>query len=307
MATLEDAAEQLVVKLRGLDSEIEESEDKLEDLRGRVDEAAREVDQEWTALREAASSLLEKVREEQEQLRDQVEQTAQAMVDAQSAVAEQGAESREELGEGRARLEALGQHATGLQPGVESLASEAGEAPARSLAERARELEQELHTLLEEARDFLQEDVVASANDAADEIRQVCETLHQSLAAAAASSFQQAYDDWESQIGKLEDYVVSEGYAASHEHARAVVGYAVEACDQACNQDIDDVQQLVGALQTQLKELSDEVEQSADRVVAQTGAQLVQELESTRRSAIAALEALDGVKRQLAQYSFVEV
>ena len=33
MATLEDAAEALVVKLRGLDSEMEESEDKLEDLR----------------------------------------------------------------------------------------------------------------------------------------------------------------------------------------------------------------------------------------------------------------------------------
>src|SRR5574341_2129770 len=111
MATLEDAAEQLVVKLRGLDSEIEESEDKLEDLRGRLDNAAQEVEQEWTALGEAVSSLLEKVREEQEQLRGQAEETAQAVVDAQNAVAEEGAASRQELGEGRGQREALGQHA----------------------------------------------------------------------------------------------------------------------------------------------------------------------------------------------------
>ena len=36
MTTFEDAAEELMVKLRGLDSEIDESEHTLEELRGRV-------------------------------------------------------------------------------------------------------------------------------------------------------------------------------------------------------------------------------------------------------------------------------
>ena len=35
MTTFEDAAEELMVKLRGLDSEIDESEHTLEELRGR--------------------------------------------------------------------------------------------------------------------------------------------------------------------------------------------------------------------------------------------------------------------------------
>jgi len=307
MATLEDAAEQLVVKLRGLDTEIEESEDKLEDLRERLDEAAREVEQQSTALREAATSLLDKVREEQEQLRDQGQETAQAVVDAQNAVAEEGAESRQALADGCGQLEALGQHATGLEPGVESLAAEAGEAPARSLAERAHELEQELNKLMEEARDILQDEVVSAAKDTAEEVRQVCETLHRSLAEAAAQAFQQVYEDWESNLEKLEDYVVTEGYEASHEHAKAVVEYAVQECDTACDKQLDELQQLVGVLQTQLQELADDVSQSADRVVSQTGAQLIQELEATQKSAAAAVAALDSVKQQLAQYSFVEV
>ncbi len=307
MATLEDAAEELVVKLRGLDSEIEESEQKLDDLRERVQAAVGEVEQEWTALAEAATSFLEKVREEQEQLDQQVQETLQAVVDAQNAVAQDGGQSRSEIAEGRAQLNALGQHATALEPGVESLTSEAGEAPAKSLADRARELEQELNTLVEEARDFLQDDVASAASDAADEVRQVCETLYRSLAEAAVEAVQDVYQQWESAVDGLENHVVTQGYQASRPHARAVVEYAAEECDTACNQQLDELQQLVGVLQAQLKELAGDVEQSADRLVAQTGAQLLQELESTHKSALAAVAALDGVKQQLAQYSFVEV
>jgi hypothetical protein len=86
-----------------------------------------------------------------------------------------------------------------------------------------------------------------------------------------------------------------------------VVEYAVEECETACNQQIDELQQFVGLLLGQLKELASEVEQSADRVVVQAGAQLLQELDSTHKAATAAVAALDGVKQQLAQYSFVEV
>jgi len=307
MATLEEAAEELVVKLRGLDSEIDESEDRLEELRERVEKAAGDVEQQWAELREAATSLLDTVREEQEQLRQQGQETAQAMADAQNAVAEDGAHARDELSDGHGQLEALRQHAVALEPGVESLAAEAGEAPARSLAERARELQEELDQMMEDARKFLQDEVVGAAAEMADEVRQVCETLHQSLAEAAADAFQDAYRQWESAVDGLEDYVVTQGYAASREHARAVIDYAVEECGKACTEHVDEQQQLVGVLQGQLTELAGEVERSAERVVAQAGAQLLQELDTTHKSAAAAVAALDGVKRELAQYSFVEV
>ena len=307
MATLEDAAEELVVRLRGLDSEIEESAGKLEELRGRMETAKDDVEQEWTAFSEAATSFLDKIREEQEQLHGQAEETSGAVVDAHREVAESGGAARQDIAEGRAQMEALEQHAAGLEPGVESLAAEVGEAPARALAERARELEQELEKLVAEARDFLQDEVVAAAQETADQVRQVCETLRDSLAEAAAEGFRQAYQDWESTVDGLEDYVVGQGYEASHQHARDVVDYALGECDTACSRQLDELRPLVEVLAAQLKEAASGIEQSAERLVSQAGTELVAELDRTCSSAAAAIAALDEVKRELAQYSFVEV
>jgi hypothetical protein len=53
--------------------------------------------------------------------------------------------------------------------------------------------------------------------------------------------------------------------------------------------------------------MAGEVEQSAERLVVQAGAQLLQELHATHHSAKSAVAALDAVRNQLAQYSFVEV
>ena len=64
---------------------------------------------------------------------------------------------------------------------------------------------------------------------------------------------------------------------------------------------------MVGVLLGQLKEMAAEVEQAADRVVAQAGSGLLQELERTHQSATSAVEAFDRVKHELAQYSFIEV
>ena len=57
MATLEDAAEELVVKLRGLEAEIAESDQKLETLRGRMQTAKHDVEADWTELTEKVESL----------------------------------------------------------------------------------------------------------------------------------------------------------------------------------------------------------------------------------------------------------
>ena len=306
MATLEDAAEALVVKLRGLDSEIEESEKQLDDLKERMESAMRDVAQEWETLREAASSFLDTLRDEQETLADRAEETGRAVIDAQEAVTREGDVARQEIVEGQGQLTGLGQHAAALAPGVDSVAAGAGEAPARSLAERARELEQELEGLVREARDFLQDEVPSAVGDAADNVTQVCQTLQAMLADATTQAFQETYDEWESGVDEMEDHVVTKGYEASHRHARDVVEYAVEECDQACGRHLDVVQQMVGALQGELQQMATEVARSADELVAQTGAELVRELERTRQAAGAAVAALDGVRGVLASYSFVE-
>ena len=160
---------------------------------------------------------------------------------------------------------------------------------------------------MEQARDFLQDEVAGAAGDAADEIKQVCETLHGMLTDAASSALQKVYDEWESMVDRLEEYVVTQGYDASHQHARDVVEYAMEECGEVSKQHLDELQQVVGVLLGQLKEMAVEVERSAEGLVSQAGAALLQELDRTEQEATAAVAGLDRVKQELAQYSFIEV
>lgn len=307
MATLEDAAEDLVVKLRGLDSEIEESDQKLEALRERVETATREVEQDWTDLREAVTSFLDKVREEGEQLDRQAQETLQAVTDAHNSLSENATAAHDAIAESNGELDALGQHVTSLEPAVESLAAEGGEAPARGLAERARELEQELSKLLDEARDFLRDEVVPAIGQVADDVRERCQNLQRGLADEAAQALQKAYDVWEDELDELEVYVLKEdGYEGSHQHAKDVVEYAMDECETASLNEVEELQQLVGLLEVQLQQTATEVERAGKGLTGQGGAELVRELDQAKDAALKAVAGLDKVKQEMAERSFME-
>lgn len=306
MATLEDAAEQLVVKLKGLDSEIEESQHSLEELRGRVETSSNEVDEEWSALTEAVTSLLEKLREEQEQLAGEAREALQAAAQARGAVHESAAEARSEIGEGRADLEALSQHAARLEPSVESLVAEAGEAPAQSLAERAQEVEQELARVLEEAREFLQDEVVTSLDRLAEDVRDRCQALRATLVEEGAAALQEAFDEWESGIDELEDYVAAQGFVVSHSHAHAVVGWALDECQTACEAHLEALNALFEETARPLQELATELQRAGD-ILAGRGTDLISALDGTRESATPGVSALDAVKDLLASFSFMRI
>jgi len=305
VATLDDAAEALVVKLRGLDSEIEESEHRLDELRGQIETTSHEVEQEWTALTEAVTSFLEKVHEEQDRLGQETQHALQVTADTQQAVATSGAEAGSEIAESQAHLGALAQHATGLQPAVESLAAEAGEAPAHSLGERADQIEQELAHALDEARDFLRNEVVHEVEQVAQEIRDRCLALRTALAEESTAALQAAFDDWESKVDELEEYVSTQGFQASHQHAHDVVEYALGECQTAFTEQLDQLRQVVEVLAGQLQELTAEVQGSGDTVVVETGAELGMGLDGTRDAVANALSALSSVRDLLASYSFV--
>jgi ABC-type transporter Mla subunit MlaD len=302
--TLEDAAEELVVKLKALEAEIEESDHKLEDLRERVETAVGEVEADWIDLTDAVTSLLEKVSDEGEQLHQQVEDTLQALNDAHNGVGENATAARNEIAQANTQLDALGQQATALEPVVQSLVSEAGEAPANALADRARELEQELSTLIDEARDFLRDEVVPAIEQVAEEARTRCEELHRVLSETHTQALQQAYDEWEQRVDELEDYVLTKGYQASHQHAKEVVEYAMEECQTGSLEQIDAVQQLVGLLETQLQELASQVSRAASDL-DQNGQKLRDELEGAKDAAVKALAGLDTMKQELAERSFM--
>src|SRR5262245_54892850 len=195
VATFEDAAEELVVKLRGLDAEIEESEHKLEELRGRMQGVDHEVDEAWTALTAAATSFLDALHDEEEALDRQARETLEGVSGAEQAVNDDGAAARAEIDQGTAQLEGVAQHATSLAPAVDSLAEQAGAEPARSLAQRAQALQQELERAVGEARGFLQDELVPAVEQVEADVRQRAQEVHAALAQELTAALQHAFEE----------------------------------------------------------------------------------------------------------------
>lgn len=306
MATLEDAAEDLVVKLRGLESEIAESDQKLESLRERMESVKRDIEADWTELTEAVESFLGKVQAEGEELDQRGEGTLQAVTDAHNALGENATEARGATSQAAAGLDALGQQAAALEADVEPLVRDSVEEPAHALAERARELEQELGRLVEEARDFLVDDVVPGLEELASEVRDRCQELHRSLTEDRTEPLQQVFDEWAGRIDELETYVVEQGYGASHQHALDVVEYVMGECEASARQRLEELVQVVQLLEGQLKQLAAEVDRAGEDLTERSGARLLRELDEATEAAGRAVSGLDRVRQELAARSFMD-
>lgn len=306
MATFEDAAEELVLKLRGLEDEIAESDGKLEALRERVVAAKDDLEEDWTGLTDAAESLLEALREQAEQLDRRTDATLEAVAAAHDALGENVTGARNEVGQAAADLDALAQHARAVEEGVEPLAHDGVEEPAHTLRDRARELEQELGALVDEARSFLVAEIVPAIAQVADDVRDRCEQAARQLAEDATHSLQQVFDEWSGHVDELEEYVRDQGYGASHQHALDVVEYVMEECGTASHRRLEELVRVVELLEGQLKELCGEVERSGRLLVDESGARLLRELEEAKDSADRALAGLDRVRQELAERSFME-
>jgi len=306
MATLEDAAEELVVKLKGLDSEIEESQEELVELRERVETATHDVDEDFKELAEAAESFLEKVGELQEAAQRDAQEAVEAVARAGGAVHEDGALARSEIAQAQAGLEGLTTHAGGLEPAVESLVAEGVEEPARALAERAEEIQGELERVFESARDFFQDDVVNGMEQVAEDVRERCNALREMLAAELPSALRATFEDWEAQVDELEEYVASQGFVLSHAHAHEVVEWALSECEAACDAHLSTLESLVAGALRPLEALGEQVRE-AGASLGSLGRDLTGKLDGTLQSAASAQDALRRVADVLASYSFVQL
>jgi hypothetical protein len=302
--TLESAAEELVVRLKGLDSEIEESRHELDGLRGEVKESREELERGWSALTRAAGSLLEKVHQEQEHLGAEVRQALQAVSETTGAIGREGSEARSAADARRAGLAALGERATGLGTGVDSLAAQVGEAPAQSLAERAREVERQLAAALEEARGFLQDDVAAALDELAAEVRERCQALGTELGQEGAEAVQAAYDDWREQIDEIEEIAAERGFAACRRNAREVVDWALAECGTASDARLQESEAALEAALRPLVELAGEL-QRAGAALSGAGAAMLADIDAAGTASVAARAALGSVSALLAAFTFV--
>ncbi|MET0552834.1 MAG: hypothetical protein ABW221_07345 [Vicinamibacteria bacterium] len=306
MVTFEDAAEELVVKLRGLDAEIEESDRKLEALKERMIRAKDDLGEDWDDLADAVQSLLEKVHDEGEQLKAKGDQALQAVADAHGALEGKTAEARHDVELAAGQLDALGQHAAAVDPAVESLVEDALEHTAHALEQQVRELEQQLGALLDGARDFLTNDVLPSVERLGEDVGQRCAALARALTEDHAGALQEAFAEWSAQLDQLEGYVLEQAYATSRQHAQGVVEYATEAWQTESRARLDDLTLVVSLLEGELRHFADEAERAGRALVEQGGERLVRELDEARTAAERAVSGLDRVMQELAARSFTE-
>lgn len=306
MATFEDAAEELMLKLRGLEDEISESEQRLEDLTGRMVSVKEDLEEDWNDLTESVESFLKKVGEESDELDQHADTTLQAVNDAHNAVGENATNARNEIGQAVADLDALGQQANGHAENVEPLVHDGVETPAQSLEARAKELETELGKLVDEARDFLTGDVVPALEQLATDVTERCEALQKSLAEERAEPLQHVFDEWSGHIDELESYVLTQGYESSHQHALDVVEYVMDECETASRAKIESLTQVVSLLEGQLARFATEMERAGKDLTDQAGARLLRELDEAKDAAERAVSGLDRVKQELASRSFMD-
>ena len=306
MTTLDDAAEELVVKLRGLDAEIAESDQRLEALRGRMEAVQKDLEEDWSDLTDAVESFLQKARDEQEELARHHQQTLLAVNDAHHALGENATAALNEMGDAAAGLDALGQQAAALPPEVESLVHDGVEAPAQSLEEQIHELEQELGRLVDEARAFLAEDVIPAVLELTEDVRERCQELHRSLTEDHTEAMQEAFGEWSVRIAELEQYLLEHAYTASHQHALDVVAYALGECQASMRERVAEVTQVVGLVEGQLDQFAAEAERTGRLLADESGARLLRELDEARVAAQRAVSGLDRVRQELAARTFMQ-
>jgi hypothetical protein len=242
--------------------------------------------------------------DQQEQLALQVREALQAVADAVAAIEEAGAGSRSAVAAEQSGVDALGGHAGGLEPAMETLIADGGEAPARSLSSRAREVEEELQRLAEDARHFLQDELVASVEQMAAGVREHCDALGDAIAEAGAGMLDSAFAQWESRLDALEAHVAEQAFTASRSHARLVVEWARGECATACRDLVGSVEDAAAQSAVSLEQLGSTLERAGESL-RDGAAELVRDLVRAGALADRARRGLDAMDRLLARYTFV--
>jgi hypothetical protein len=139
----------------------------------------------------------------------------------------------------------------------------------------------------------------------AEEIGERCREVRTELAAAGASALEASFAEWEGKVGELEQFVSSQGFLASHAHARAVVSWSLKQCENAADASLKGLKTLLDEALGPLQDLSVAVEALAG-AVRERAATVAVELDGSREAAERAASELRAVHTLLASYSFVE-
>jgi DNA anti-recombination protein RmuC len=303
VATLEDAAQELVDKLEQLDGECKAAQEAFAAHLQDLAELDGNVARDWDTLTETVTAFLEKVQEQASLLAEDGTEAANELgtlrgeiEGAQSAAEAEVAGSREEIA-------ALAVHLRSLEPAIEPLIASGAEAPFAALRELAENARQQLEQALAEAGDYLQE-VVTDLGSVAQNVEERSEALRAHVAEECTEQLQSGFDTWQGNVEELEELVRAK-LDELPANAREVVEYAMTECVAGHQEELDRVLALMPSIEQAIGELKVAVDETITDVGEEAAGALDERLGSVSQAITRTTEALDAVKEVLASYTFV--
>ena len=176
MADLDTAAADLVVHLKGLESQIARAQHQLAELDHELAEATSHLDADWSGVEEHVQALVAKAHEEKGQLAQQGEAAEHSLGELSNAVHGAQAEQHSAMQEASAAATALAEHVAHVEPQLEPLA-QAVTQTAHALAERAQAAATALEQAFAQAHELLQDQLAADLQHMQQEVEQAGEHL----------------------------------------------------------------------------------------------------------------------------------
>ena len=302
MATLEDAADDLVFKLKGLDSEIEESERQLADLRARIEHVEEAVQQEWEAFEAALSAFIDKVEGQESRLDQAATSSLEEAMEALAAIRPQHVEVRDKLNVGQAELAGLTAMVAAREPELASLADADGLQPAQALQQVADKETAVLAKGAEKVQHFIEDTVPAELEQDAQDLRSEGRHIKDWMANEAASGLQTAFDEWEGKADELEDLVAAQAFFASHAHAQDALTKVLDAFSDRSGDHLDDYVQAAALAAETIRDLTTATETAGQSLETAT-TDLVHSLDEAVGTAEIMVGVLDHLLFEVAPYT----
>jgi ElaB/YqjD/DUF883 family membrane-anchored ribosome-binding protein len=307
VATLDDAAEELVNKLKELDHEVEEGQETIRSFGEKLGSATDSLQEEWKALGERVTAFLEKVNEQAERVNTDVNESGQALADLQNGIAGDQAAAETAVAAARGELSGLEEHVRAQQEPLEAMVADQVEAPLERLTAQAEQVRESLEQAVSEAREFLENDVSDALETIGTQIRERVDEVRDGPIQECTEAVQEAYEKWQSALQFMEETVIDSAYAAAPDHAQQVIEFALGECEKAYEKGREDLTGVADAVEDALRELQQEATRRAD-ALRQDGQEALTSGHGELTQALSeAVSALDTVKQLLASFTFVQL
>jgi ABC-type transporter Mla subunit MlaD len=295
MSDLRTAAPNAAEKVSELQADLAAARQSLSTLDALATRVAEQMDEDWTAFTERVEALLARAGQERAAVGQRTQAAGQALGELDAAVdmtrqaTEQGLEgAAAAVSEFADTVEAT---TTQVDQALDTL-DDAGE----QLAAQVQSTGETAATGMDEARDFLQNEVFSGLRDLQEVVQREKDAFVQSFNEATAE-LQESYETWQDRLDDTQR-IVEEAFAEAREHLEQVTQFSLEQCAAAYDAELSQIGQLAARLDAAVDQLAEAV-RKAQADVPPAGTELQKELDAGATGLQALLNAIGRVEDML--------